>query len=305
MGKYIDETGKRYGNWLVLKRDESDHRPGAHFVCQCDCGTIKTISGVELRRGRTKSCGCLQKKDLSGLRFGKLLVLNRDRENSQKYLCKCDCGKIVSVYGGHLTAGNTRSCGQHDKELLEETKTESLVGRVFGELLVIERDWERKDRVIYWKCKCSCGTLKSISGPHLRKGNIISCGCVRSAGERRIAKILTELNLSYVKEKTFSDLVNVKTGNHLRFDFYVEDKYVIEFDGRQHFTSETTWSTTEEEYENLVLRDTIKNNYCLSKNIPIIRIPYYALKTFTVEDLIPESSKFLINEGVVQCDTLE
>lgn len=32
------------------------------WICECTCGTIKSISGISLRRGHTKSCGCLHKE---------------------------------------------------------------------------------------------------------------------------------------------------------------------------------------------------------------------------------------------------
>lgn len=56
-------------------------------------------------------------KDLTGLRFGKLTVIQRDEdlyENDKKFLmwkCKCDCGNIVVLKGKHLKNGNTKSCG--------------------------------------------------------------------------------------------------------------------------------------------------------------------------------------------------
>jgi hypothetical protein len=29
----------------------------------------------------------------------------------------------------------------------------------------------------HWKCKCDCGTIKSIQGNHLKSKSIVSCGC--------------------------------------------------------------------------------------------------------------------------------
>ena len=39
--------------------------------------------------------------DLTGQRFGSLVVLERDLSNKKnaKWLCQCDCGEIVSKYG--------------------------------------------------------------------------------------------------------------------------------------------------------------------------------------------------------------
>lgn len=52
--------------------------------------------------------------NLAGQRFGRLLVLEEDMTNDEKkakWICKCDCGNIVSVYGHNLKYGTTKSCG--------------------------------------------------------------------------------------------------------------------------------------------------------------------------------------------------
>lgn len=53
--------------------------------------------------------------DLTGMRFGRLLVLSRDMDQSSKHdyywRCLCDCGNEKSVTTGHLTSGTVSSCG--------------------------------------------------------------------------------------------------------------------------------------------------------------------------------------------------
>lgn len=56
-----DETGKRYGRLIVLKKVESKGNR-AMYLCKCDCGNEKIICGRNLREGRTMSCGCLRKE---------------------------------------------------------------------------------------------------------------------------------------------------------------------------------------------------------------------------------------------------
>lgn len=56
-----DETGKRYGRLTVLRRDGSTKR-GAVWLCLCDCGGQRRVSGKGLRIGETRSCGCLQRE---------------------------------------------------------------------------------------------------------------------------------------------------------------------------------------------------------------------------------------------------
>lgn len=53
-----------------------------------------------------------------------------------------------------------------------------LTNEVFGQLTVIEKDGYDNSNKILWKCKCSCGNIKSVRGNDLRQGKILSCGCL-------------------------------------------------------------------------------------------------------------------------------
>lgn len=57
--KFIDLTGNRYNRLLVLHRDPDNDSKKIKWVCQCDCGNIKSITGNDLKSGDTQSCGCL------------------------------------------------------------------------------------------------------------------------------------------------------------------------------------------------------------------------------------------------------
>ena len=73
--KIEDLTGRRFGRLTVLERVE-DYRcetwypwlekpivnKTAQWLCRCDCGNEKVVIGANLRAGRTKSCGCLQRE---------------------------------------------------------------------------------------------------------------------------------------------------------------------------------------------------------------------------------------------------
>jgi len=61
MSKIIDETGNIYGYWTVLEKAKSINGRAA-WKCKCKCGTVKIITGTNLRMGHSKSCGCYQKE---------------------------------------------------------------------------------------------------------------------------------------------------------------------------------------------------------------------------------------------------
>lgn len=122
MGKLIDLTGLKFERLRVICRAGSDKDKNAIWLCVCDCGNIKITTGKRLLNGQTKSCGCLhkelasqrRKKDLTGKRFGKLIVLyDTDKRINGHVLwhCRCDCGNYKDVLSRELINGDTNSCG--------------------------------------------------------------------------------------------------------------------------------------------------------------------------------------------------
>ena len=61
----IDITGHRFGRLVALGMIKQ--KPTT-WLCQCDCGCVHAVVTGSLRRGFTKSCGCLQKEGLSARR---------------------------------------------------------------------------------------------------------------------------------------------------------------------------------------------------------------------------------------------
>lgn len=55
--------------------------------------------------------------DLTGKRFGRLVVLRRCESDKRKWNCQCDCGNKTSVLTSQLTSGKTKSCGCYKKDL--------------------------------------------------------------------------------------------------------------------------------------------------------------------------------------------
>jgi len=51
-------------------------------------------------------------KDLTGKRFGKLVVVEKDKSTKKNYwIVRCDCGTVKSVFRGHLTRNIIDNCG--------------------------------------------------------------------------------------------------------------------------------------------------------------------------------------------------
>ena len=61
MGKFKDLTGMKFNRLTVIKRVENKGKYVC-WLCKCDCGNEVRVVTADLKRGNTKSCGCLQKE---------------------------------------------------------------------------------------------------------------------------------------------------------------------------------------------------------------------------------------------------
>jgi hypothetical protein len=58
--KKLDLTGLVFGQLKVLHEAKKNHSGAIRWCCQCSCGKKTTAATMHLRRGHTKSCGCLR-----------------------------------------------------------------------------------------------------------------------------------------------------------------------------------------------------------------------------------------------------
>lgn len=97
--------------------------------------------------------------DLVGKRFGKLVVVGRDysyiSNKHTKWLCKCDCGNIKSVFRNSLIGGRTNSCG------CEQYKGKNGINKTHG--LSKERIYHEWTSM---KGRCASDTMKSHEHYH-------------------------------------------------------------------------------------------------------------------------------------------
>jgi len=127
----------------------------------------------------------MKKRDLTGLVSGHLTVLESAgvKHGSVLWRCKCACGGETIISSHRLTRkdhnGNTKSCG------CSRRKTIPMEGKRFGMLVVLEGEIryvgkKNPHKSMMWHCQCDCGNIvKNVYGTNLRRGNTVSCGCVR------------------------------------------------------------------------------------------------------------------------------
>ena len=226
------------------------------------------------------------------------------RSKTSKKLSYKDLEKVFGV-DAMTISWRIRKSGMSIKEALEtpiNSYIKDLTNQRFGRLVAQYLLPERYNNNRKWHCLCDCGNECEIALGYLTNGDVKSCGCLgRSYGEFCIQQFLDENEFSYTVQKSFPDCY-YSQGHPLKFDFYIEDKYIIEFDGIQHFKYRYEenyhgWNNKENHLETR-RNDLIKNKYCFDNNIPIIRIPYDA--EYDLNDLKLETTRFLLtpeNEG--------
>ena len=306
-----DLTNQRFGAWTVLRRDTRM----THWICKCDCGTEAAVSTCALTHNKTKGCRfCKGKRisnvlegkriDLVGQRFGRLLVIAYEgtRDYAARWTCQCDCGTQISVATGKLTTGWTQSCGclhSDSAKKVGAATAKDLTNMRFGNLVALMPTAKRMGSSVVWHCMCDCGASRDVSSDALIQGRTVGCyACSgKSRGELKIAALLKQHNIPFSVEHRFLTCKSPETNYALRFDFFVDGQYIIEYDGRQHFSEWDGRFSKSKSTDNLAqrqMRDEVKNQWCHNHNIPIIRVPYTHYKKITIEDLLVETSPFLL-----------
>lgn len=206
------------------------------------------------------------------------MVKRIGKKSFGEFICPY-CKKHFIASASDISSGKTRSCGCFRKRVASHTISDyvnnnrkNLIGKKFERLLVI--DQKKIDGRLFCICKCDCGNITKVRPNRLLNKETISCGCINSIGEYKIAKILSKNNIRFLKEYKFNDCINPETNKKLRFDFYLPDyNCCIEYDGEQHFKEKECFGG-KESFISLQKRDKIKNDFCKEKNIKLFRIPY-------------------------------
>lgn len=245
-------------------------------------------------------------RDLTGNKYGYLTVAKPTNKRIQRkvvWKCLCVCGNECEVLSTNLTSGRTHSCGCMQYKIVAQHYREKAPkqGDIINGTKILDVSYKpdcRGFNECYVLGRCNfCNEKFWAKKTLLVNGSVKSCGCIkRSYGEALISKILDENDINYEREKTFQDCYFQNVHNKCRFDFYINNKYLLEFDGRQHFDNCNNTSTwfNDEAIERIKKRDNYKNEWCKSHNVPLIRIPYYKLDSLNINDLLLDKTTFLI-----------
>ncbi len=128
----------------------------------------------------------IRSTNLQGMQIGRWTVLDTYIKNERgeiKWLCRCECGTERFVLARSLINNGSYSCGCIRKEKAAEAVSHDVIGKVFGDLTVIEESkTKHKNGGRWWVCRCSCGNLYETPATLLVKGRRTHCGCKTNRG---------------------------------------------------------------------------------------------------------------------------
>lgn len=265
-------------------------------------------------------------KAVPGAQAGALILesVHSGTGSKKMWNCKClACGnkaikredrlRIGAIGGVVYSSGKkdsgTRSCGCKQAKIFKKpnvegtTKTKYTENTLSGLKILYRTEFMDVNGSCIVMCKCPlCGNAFPTTTRSLRK----NCGCqegspllsiddffkrnkCKSKGEEVILKMLESVQAPVEMGKCF---MNCKDKSLLPFDFYLESpqfgKYIIEFDGEQHFKNIEYFGN----FETRRKHDLIKNRFCWENGIKLIRIPYDA--KYVLNDLNPSTTRFLL-----------
>lgn len=249
---------------------------------------------------------------------GYLTLIGRvaSKKGCPKVLCRCKCGNYTVLTHQAFKNETTKSCGCYGQLIFK--KNGQRVGKLPNKgkdysqnqdnpfYLYLEQTNKKSGRSFLWNIKCrKCGKIYQeipsmlISNTRRKGNNPCECWKKTSKGVLKIEEILINNGISFVREYSFDNCLS-PLGNLMKFDFYIENKYLIEYDGEQHFIPTSFYSIDqnikEKRFKKQQEYDQIKTNYCLKNDIPLIRIPYTKYESLSLEDLILKTSKYQIKK---------
>ncbi len=156
------------------------------------------------------------RKSLIGMKIGTYKIIGHDgvKNKNSYYLCKCNCGLIISICRPSLV----RKIGPVRCECFY-----SLENKKFGKLFVSKLAY-KKNNTTYWHCDCDCGKKVIIKRAHLADGRIRSCGCIRKGKESS-----NWIGCGDISGSAFGKIKNIAKRRNIEFDItidYVWDLFV-------------------------------------------------------------------------------
>ena len=163
MIKHDNYIGKKYGKLTVIGIG-GYYKTSIKYLCQCECGTIKSVSRTALLSGRTKSCGCHNIE----------IIIKRNTKHNMRY------SRIYEIWCGIKKRCNNNKSINHknygERGITYDSKWETFqgfyedMGSTYKDGLTIERVNVNGN---YTKDNC-VWIPKSLQGNNTRRNVLIT-----------------------------------------------------------------------------------------------------------------------------------
>lgn len=264
MGKYKDLIGQKFGKLTVIALDEERTKESLdkrrrkestsnaiYWLCKCDCGNEKVVSGTSLKHGSTKTCGnCIIKENsivttnpeiLEEWGYDKNICspYSITSGTHKKIWWKCKNGHCYQTYVNNKINENIKCPYCSNKKVLTGYNDLNTVRPDLTMFLVNIKDGEKvtEHSSLRIDTQCPiCGKQKNMTVSQFSRINIdrkYPCNCYSNSmsfPELYMNNVLTQLNIKFYTEKRFD------WAKQYYYDFYIEDKnIIIETHGIQHY----------------------------------------------------------------------
>lgn len=309
----------KYGDYIKVHAEDLQHslKKKIKIICDC-CGVEYEMTANRYFRAYDKSiqfgtplinlCNDCKKHIMQDNLYTKALevcektgytILTKKEEITSNvvyidYLCPIH-GKHTMMIKNFIYGKGCPDCSHDNARERYKMKSNELQQRVqsCGGMLLNPDDYVNQTTCnLQILCpECHSPFITSLRNFTQHGGQLCdNCQDKMSIGEKRIQRYLIEHDICFESQKWFSDC---RDKNPLPFDFYLPSyNIIIEFDGRQHFEDIEYFTYR---LKTVQKHDKIKNTYCMTHGINLIRIPYWDINK--IETILDE--ELILHEDIV------
>lgn len=283
--QFVEEIKEKYNDkYIILGKYINDR---TKILVKCNiCGHEWEITPNNLLRGHgCAKCANRNNGDKKRAKYNEVIEMLKKynlkicegevyKNNQTPIKCVDLDGYIVYIRLGNLQQGQGFSrFGNNNPSTIENIKHYIETRNDCKDIELVSDKFKKSDSKLTFKC--SKHGLFDMTWANFYRGK--RCPkCNQSKGESKIEQWLKENNIDYERQYAFEDCRHLSL---LKFDFYLPNYNIcIEYDGEQHKKPICFGGISEKEaikeFKLTQERDKIKNEYCKTHNIPLLRIPY-------------------------------
>lgn len=218
----------------------------------------------------------------------------KNAHTNMKYRCPHHPDKELYItYNKLQQGGGCAYCANHGKIFIEDVRS-AFEKRGY---ILLSNEYVNAQKKLSYKCRKHIEVIQEIKWNNFQQGKGCRfCNANRSKGEEKISEILSKYNIMFETQKAFPGCVYKR---ELKFDFYIPHiKMAIEYDGEFHYKPIKMSANSDEidAFETVKKRDSIKDVFCKTHDIKLLRISY--LDKDKIENIIKTEIIYKIQNNI-------